>query len=96
MGETNILKIITETGIGVGLVVVLCYISYAIIKHILKQGDNLLKMAMEQNEKWQKVIDEHTAQVREFHNQMNEASKYQRSEHAEIIKILGRINGYKE
>lgn len=85
-------KLINDYGLGIGLVIVLCYISYSIIKHILKQGDNLLKLAMEQNEKWQKVVNEHTAQAREFHNISIEAYRHQREENNKIIDRIDKSN----
>jgi len=85
------------------MMIVLCFISYLIIKHILKQSDKILDSSMQANEKWQKVIDEHTAQAKEFHNQVIEAHRYQKIEHEKMIENLGeqgqilkRINGYKD
>ncbi len=73
MGADTLTEILGKYGIGAMVVVVLCIISYAIIKHILKQSDKILESAMQANEKWQKVIDEHTSQAREFHNTQTEA-----------------------
>lgn len=83
-------------GIGVGLIIVLCVISYLIIRHILNQSSKILDMAMSLNEKWQKCIDEHTAQASAFHNQVSEAHKYQRDEHKEMIESLQIMNANAE
>ncbi len=102
MGADVMAEIIGKYGVGALVIIVLCVISFLIIRHILKQSDKILDSAMVANEKWQKAIDEHTAQAREFHNVVNQAHEYQRKEHERMItnldeqaKILVRINGYK-
>lgn len=90
--EASAIKIITEYGIGVGLVVVLCYISYKIIMYILSQSDNLMKLAMEQNAKWQDVINNHTAQAREFHSTSMEAFRRLREEHDKMMSKEDKVS----
>lgn len=102
MGIDTMADILGKYGIGALVIVVLCVISFLIIKHILTQSDKILDSAMQVNEKWQKAIDEHTAQAREFSTAVNTAHEFQRKEHEKMIanldeqaKILVRINGYK-
>ena len=82
--DKELIDIITKSGMGVGAFVILCLISYAIIKHILKQSDMIMTVAMKTNAEWQKVIDEHTLNAKEFHNISSRAFEYIRNEHKEL------------
>lgn len=82
--EKDIIELITKSGMGVGAFIILCLISYAIIKHILKQSDMIMNTAMKTNAEWQKVIDEHTANAKEFHDTSTRAFEYIRQEHKEL------------
>lgn len=82
--NTQIIDVITKSGMGVGAFIILCLISYAIIKHILATNNKILDMAMKTNAEWQKVIDEHTLNAKEFHNISSKAFEYIRSEHKEL------------
>lgn len=77
------LKGLLEGGMGVGMAMALICIIILVIKHVLKSQDKILDMATVQNAGWQKVMDEHTSQAKEFHTQVSEAHKYQREEHKE-------------
>jgi len=88
---TQLITLVDKYGIATVLVVLLVVMSYLIIRHILKQSDAIMNMAMAMNEKWQKTIDEHTAQAREFHNQVSEAHKHGRDEHEKIMTSLNQI-----
>lgn len=64
--------------------------------------ESWLKQAAEERCTWQKSLDRqteawliHNEQAKLFHDTVQEAHKFQREEHAEMIKSLGRINGYK-
>jgi len=92
-----------EGGLILLLVVALCFISWSIIKHILKTNDTTLKLAMDAQEKWQKAIDNATNAIQAFREEVKSAHGYQREEHKEMIanlqeqgQILKRINGYKD
>lgn len=82
--ETNIIEIITKSGMGVGAFIILCLISYSIIKHILTQSNKIMDMALKTNNEWQKVIDEHTANAKEFHDTSLRALDHIREEHKEL------------
>lgn len=82
--DKEFIDIIIKSGMGVGAFVILCAISYAIIKHILKQSDTIMSVAMKTNAEWQKVIDEHTLNAKEFHNISSRAFEYIREEHKEL------------
>lgn len=84
-------KVLAENGIGVGLAGIIAFMFYKVLMHTLKQQENILNMATEQNEKWQKTIDEHTAQAKIFHEQSNDAHKYQREEHLKMMEYLGKL-----
>lgn len=81
-----------EGGLILVLVIVLSIISFFIIRHMLCQSDKILKMAMDMNEKWQKVIGEHTSQNKSSQERADEAHRYQREEHREMITTLTNIN----
>jgi uncharacterized protein (DUF2267 family) len=79
-------------GLLVVLILVLCFLSYKILKYFFAQNEKILNMAMDMNTKWQKVIDDMTSNNREFFNQSREAHNYQRQEHKEMITSLEVIN----
>lgn len=102
MNIETMVEVLGKYGIGGLMMIVLCFISYLIIKHILKQSDKILDSAMTAQKEWQRAIDEHTAQAKSFHDQVTEAHRYQKQEHEKMIenlgeqaKVLARINGYK-
>ena len=96
---TELIDIITKSGMGVGAFVVLCLISYSIIKHILTQSSKIMDMAIGMNREWQKVIDEHTSNAKEFHDTSLRAFDHIREEHKdldnnqkELTKTLAKLN----
>lgn len=98
----EIAALIREFGIGVISVAAIIYLLWTFAKSSLAQQRIMTENAVEERKAWQTVIgnitkglDEHTAQSRAFHDSVNEAHKFQREEHREMITILGRINGYK-
>lgn len=75
---------------------------FFLIKWIAEEFKALLVREYEERQKWlcviqgfQKAIDEHSEQARTFHRTVEEANRYQRDEHKQMIETLGRINGYK-
>ncbi len=84
--------LISNFGVVAGLLIILilalCWISYRIIMHIIKQSNDILKIAMDMNEKWQKAIETHTEQAKEFHTQVNQAHEYQRKEQRIVFREI--------
>jgi uncharacterized phage-associated protein len=75
---------------------------FFVVKWTLQTTRDIMVQAAKEREAWQAAIGnvndcikEHTSQARAFHEQVNEAHKFQREEHKEMITTLGRINGYK-
>ena len=62
---------------------------------ILKDMAEERKMGMQVRQQFADRIREQTETNRAFHMAVDEAHKFQRQEHQEMIKVLGRINGYK-
>ena len=91
----TLVDILVKHGIGTALTIVGCVILWRLIRHILDQQAQIMKMALEQNEHWQTVINQHTHSAKSFHEEVKEAHRFQREEHKEMIATLGRINGYK-
>ena len=91
----TVVDVLIKHGIGTCLTLVGCFLFYMLIKHILSQQTEIMKMATSQNQHWQGIISEHSSNAKLFHNEVKEAHKFQREEHKEIIQICGRINGYK-
>jgi hypothetical protein len=89
--EGLVTKAFIDGGAVLGAFIVIAIFFLIILKHFLKQNELILQMAIEQNEKWQKVIDEHTAQAREFHNRSAEADKFQREEHKSMIEQMQQM-----
>jgi hypothetical protein len=93
-------------GLMCGAVITLLFI---VVKWTLATTRDIMKQASIERECWQKIVDRmnetwnnHISQARAFHDTVQEAHKYQREEHAvmmkgltEITVTLGRINGYK-
>ena len=91
-----------EMGLGVTLALAVFAAFFFLLKWVLKASEKMLDRMHEQEirawtvmDGYQKALQEHTAQAKDFHNSVNEAHKYQREEHKEMILTLGRINGYK-
>lgn len=92
-----------EMGLGVTLAIGVFAAFFFILKWVLKASEKMLdRMDVERTRSWQvmegfqRALHEHTAQAKDFHNTVVEAHKYQREEHNEMIKTLGRMNGYKD
>lgn len=91
-----------EGGFAVGAFMFMATISFFLIKWALRQQDKILDMADKNTERWQKALDDHTSQAKDFHKEVKDAHMYQRQEHEKITscltqveKVLGRMNGYK-
>jgi len=95
MDFDSIVKALAENTLGALLAISIVYMFYRVLSHILTQQEHIMKMAITQNEHWQGVIAEHTANAKTFHEEVKEANRFQREEHKEMAQILGRINGYK-
>lgn len=108
MNFADILKSLAENSLGVILAICIAYMFYKVLMHILVQQKDIMRMATEQNTHWQSVISEHTANAKNFHDEVKEAHKCQRAEHEKMlahldilnqqsrltVEALGRINGY--
>lgn len=86
-------------GVVVGAVILLLYKiviwTLATTKEILAQSAKERECFVEKISEITKALENHTANANALHNQIMEANKFQRAEHGEMIKTLGRINGYK-
>jgi len=85
-------QLFKEGGIIVGMFVVIAFFFFTILKYFIDQGSTLMEALLKQqesfqamNQNWQKIIDEHTAQAREFHTRSAEADRFQRDEHLKIM-----------
>jgi len=100
----------TKHGLGIVLALIVGLLVYKIVMfllnkvvtHILEQQSLIMKMAIEQNEKWQRVVDDVSNKIQKLDEVSATAHGYQREEHKEMVKnltemtvTLGRINGYK-
>jgi hypothetical protein len=89
--ESFIIKVFSEGGAVLGVLIILSLFFWFILRHFIQQSNMVLEMAIKQNESWQKVIDEHTAQAREFHNRSALGDSYQREEHKSIMETLAKM-----
>ena len=108
MNIGELLQSCTENSLGVILAIVIAYMFYRVLMHILSQQKDIMKMATEQNTHWQSVISEHSSNAKVFHDEVKEAHRCQRVEHEKMlahldilnqqsrltVEALGRINGY--
>jgi flagellar motility protein MotE (MotC chaperone) len=96
-----------------GLLGLMCgsviFLLFLVVKWTLQTTKEIMNQSAKERECWRdtiekvnKSIDDHSTQARMFHETVNDAHKFQRDEHKEMIKqlgeitiTLGRINGYK-
>lgn len=69
---------------------------FFVIKWTLATTKEIMAQAAEERKSWINAISEHTQQAKSFHDEVKDAHNFQRQEHQEMIKCLGRINGYKD
>ena len=69
---------------------------FFVIKWTLATTKEIMAQAAEERKSWINALAEHTSQARSFHDEVKDAHNFQRQEHQEMIKCLGRINGYKD
>jgi hypothetical protein len=100
MPQYDVLK---EFGLGAFLAVAVFGLLFLIIKWTLATTKDILNQAKAERECWRTTIDilnkniiEHNERAKSFSDTVNEAHKFQREEHKEMITILARINGYKD
>jgi len=93
LANPGIINSVKDLGFGVGFMV-LCFV---IVFYILRQQKDILLQAKEERSvfldtigKLTKAIDEHTAQAREFHNNVTEAHKFQREEHKDLAEAQNK------
>jgi len=103
MIEPGLYTVVREFGLGIVLALAMTTLLFVIIKWTLATTKDILNQAAKERECWHKAISEHTEQAKVFHDSVQEAHKYQREEHKEMIGqlkeitiTLGRINGYKK
>ena len=94
IAKSGIIDSVKDLGFGVGFMV-LCFV---IVFYILKQQKEILQQAKEERgvflgtiERFTKAIEDHTAQAREFHNNVTEAHKFQREEHKDMAASQNSI-----
>jgi len=87
LANPGIINSVKDLGFGVGFMV-LCFV---IVFYILRQQKEILNQAKDERAIFldtvrglTKAIEEHTAQAREFHNNVTEAHKFQREEHKDM------------
>ena len=93
----------------IGVVAIVAVPLFLLIKWITEEFKATLIRQHEERNKWadvirgfQECLKEHTENAKSFHDEVKDAHKYQREEHAELMdqmrevtSSLGRINGYK-
>ncbi len=97
------IKIFESYGIP-GLVIgALFFFLWRMLIWVMKWVDKQEEHHREERKCWQvtiegynKALDDHTKRAQNFYEVVNEAHKFQRSEHGEMIQILARINGIKK
>ena len=94
LAQNGIIDNVKDLGFGVGFMV-LCFV---IVFYILRQQKEILQQAKEERsvflstiERFTKAIEDHTAQAREFHNNVNTAHTFQREEHKDMADSQNSI-----
>ena len=102
-------QLMTEFGLGATLSVMVFIAFFFLLKWVLGVSSEQLKSMAEERKAWIKIQEaqvqaQHDVQTQiatntttsaAFYQSVLEAHKCQREEHNEMIKCLGRINGYK-
>lgn len=97
------MTMVSELGLGAALSVMVFVSFFFLLKWVLKTSGEQLKSMNEERASWAVVMKGLQDQRREdamtnraFFEAVQEAHRFQREEHQEMIKSLGRINGYKK
>lgn len=108
--ETSALtNLITEMGLGAALSIAIFISFFFLLKWVLGVSSEQLKTMHKERETWSDIQKSYNLELRQIQEQIKtniltnqaffsavqEAHKFQREEHQEMIKALGRINGYK-
>ena len=102
-------KLVSELGLGAALSIMVFVAFFFLLKWVLGVSSDQLRYMAEERKTWaksqegflvqmqglQEQIRTNMATNRAFFDTVQEAHKCQRAEHDEMIKCLGRINGYK-
>ena len=101
--DHNLIRMFRELGLGVALSIAVFVAFFFLLKWVLNQSSIQLKQMAEERLLWGEQLRQLNDQVRinmmtnkAFFDSVTEAHKFQREEHREMIKALGRINGYKD
>ena len=95
------LQWVEKFGFPTAFALIIAGMFFFLLKWVLAQSKIMLDQMAQERESWLKtlqVINEQMLVIQQnnkiFYDQNNEAHKYQRDEHKEMIISLGRINGY--
>ena len=90
--DTQIIDVITKSGMGVGAFVILCLISYSIIKHILTHDTSL--RAFDHIREEHKDLDSNQKELTKVLRELSDSVDTVNKSLKETEQALGRINGY--
>ena len=92
-----------QYGIAGVVIGILFFILWRMLIWVMKWVDKQAEQHQKERDGWLNImaglrssIDLHNQGSVEARNQSAEAHAYQRKEHEEMIKVLGRINGFRE
>lgn len=85
MVNVELVQACKDTGLGIGAFGLCCWIVRFIVMRMVAVIDKLSSN-----------MDVFTANVKKEHEQANDHHQKLMEQHDEMIKVLGRINGYKE
>lgn len=89
--EVTLWQILKEGGLGVGAFLLLAWL----IKKLVMLGEMFINKTVEKLDSLCKDMKEFCHRVRQEHESFNAHHKQLQDQHNEMIKTLGRINGYK-
>ncbi len=103
MGPSSFWAKLAEYGLAGIVIGILFFMLWRMLIWVMKWVDEINKQHAAEREAWMKrlesldqSIQNHNLTSIESRKSTEEAHKYQREEHKEMIEILGRINGYKK
>lgn len=101
-GSMDWLTWVEKFGSTITFGLIIASMFFFLLKWVLEQSKVMLNQMANERASWLstlKVINDQMLTIQQnnklYYEQNNEAHKYQRDEHKEMIIVLGRINGYK-
>lgn len=96
-------EVLFKWGFGATMAIAVVYMFWYMLQYMLKQWSaifnqyqQMLKTSLDANTAWEKAMNEHTQQAKEFHLQMAEAARVQAESHERMIRLIADASAQHE